>query len=104
MVKVQSRKIGAKYEQFWLPLPKKVCESLRIGKGDELEVFIEGGDIVLKRGEKKEREPEKKDPLDIEALLAQTQPEERKEIIKDAFEKGEIAEDMYREFGEWGWV
>jgi antitoxin component of MazEF toxin-antitoxin module len=102
MVKVQSRKIGEKYEQFWIPLPKKVCESLRIGKGNELEVFVENGDIVLKKGKKKKSE--KKETIDLEALLAKTQPEERKELIEDAFEKGELPEDMYREFGEWGWV
>jgi antitoxin component of MazEF toxin-antitoxin module len=102
MVKVQSRKIGEKYEQFWIPLPKKVCESLRMGKGDELEVFVENGDIVLKKSKKKKSE--KKETIDLEALLAKTQPEERKELIEDAFEKGELPEDMYREFGEWGWV
>jgi antitoxin component of MazEF toxin-antitoxin module len=102
MVKVQSRKIGKKYEQFWIPLPKKVCESLKMGKGDEFEVFIEGGDIVLRSSEK--RGPKKREPMTINDILAKAQPEERKELIEDAFEKGELPEDMYREFGEWGWV
>ncbi len=107
MAKVQSRKIGEKYEQFWIPLPKKVCDSLRITKGDELEVFVEGGDIVLRRGEKQKpekKESEKKGTVNLESILAETGPDERKEIIEDAFEKGELPEDMYREFGEWGWV
>ena len=102
MAKVQSRKIGKKYEQFWIPLPKKVCEALKMGKGDEFEVFIEDGDIVLRSSGK--GKPKKSEPLTIDKILARAQPEERKELIEDAFEKGDLPEDMYREFGEWGWV
>ena len=49
MVKVQSRKIGEKYEQFWIPLPQEVCKSMRIEKGTELDVFVERGDLVLRK-------------------------------------------------------
>jgi bifunctional DNA-binding transcriptional regulator/antitoxin component of YhaV-PrlF toxin-antitoxin module len=110
MATVQSRKIGDKYEQFLLPLPKKVCDSLMIKKGDELEVLVEGGDILLRKSGKetgkprpKKEEPKKKAPITIESIMA-VESNERKEIIEDAFKKGEIEEDMYREFGEWGWV
>jgi bifunctional DNA-binding transcriptional regulator/antitoxin component of YhaV-PrlF toxin-antitoxin module len=52
-IKVQKRSTKAKgktYEQFWIALPKALCESMKIEKGSELEVFVERGDIIL-RGE-----------------------------------------------------
>jgi bifunctional DNA-binding transcriptional regulator/antitoxin component of YhaV-PrlF toxin-antitoxin module len=51
-IKVQKRKVkskGRKYEQFWVALPKTLVESMKIEKGNELEVFVERGDIILKR-------------------------------------------------------
>lgn len=48
MVKVQEKKIG-KYTQLWIPLPKKICEAMGIEKGTELKVFIDRGDLVLRR-------------------------------------------------------
>jgi hypothetical protein len=50
-VKVQKRTTKAKgktYEQYWIALPKTLCESLKIEKGSELDVFIERGDLVLR--------------------------------------------------------
>ena len=49
MVKVQEKKIGDKYSQLWIPLPKKICEELQISKGIELQVSIENGDLILRR-------------------------------------------------------
>ena len=51
-IKVQSRKVKSKdktYEQYWIGLPKTLCESLKISKGSELEVFVERGDIILRQ-------------------------------------------------------
>lgn len=48
MVKVQEKKIG-KYTQLWIPLPKKICEAMGIEKGTELKVFIDRGDLILRR-------------------------------------------------------
>ena len=56
-----------------------------------------------KKQKPKKEEPKKKEPITIESIMAIGE-DERKEIIEDAFKKGEIEEDMYREFGEWGWV
>ena len=50
-IKVQSRKVKSKgkpYIQFWVALPKALCEALKIEKGSELEVFVERGDIILR--------------------------------------------------------
>ena len=49
MVKVQEKKIGDKYTQLWIPLPKKICEAMGIEKGTELKVFIDRGDLILRR-------------------------------------------------------
>jgi len=49
MVKVQEKKIGEKYTQLWILLPKKICEAMGIEKGTELKVFIDRGDLVLRR-------------------------------------------------------
>jgi hypothetical protein len=49
MVKVQEKKIGDKYTQLWIPLPKKICEAMSITKGTELKVFIDRGDLILRR-------------------------------------------------------
>ncbi len=49
MVKVQEKKIGDKYTQLWIPLPKKLCEAMRIEKGTELNVFVERGDLIIRR-------------------------------------------------------
>jgi bifunctional DNA-binding transcriptional regulator/antitoxin component of YhaV-PrlF toxin-antitoxin module len=51
-VKVQQRKVtarGEEYEQLWIDLPKTICEALTIEAGQELELFIEDGDIILRR-------------------------------------------------------
>jgi hypothetical protein len=51
-VKVQQRKTRAKgkeYQQYWIALPKVLCESMKITKGNELEVFLERGDLILRR-------------------------------------------------------
>jgi hypothetical protein len=51
-VRVQKRRVWAKgkeYEQLWVGLPKTLVESMRIEKGNELEVFVERGDIILRR-------------------------------------------------------
>jgi bifunctional DNA-binding transcriptional regulator/antitoxin component of YhaV-PrlF toxin-antitoxin module len=51
-IKVQQRKVTAKgkeYQQYWIALPKVLCESMKITKGSELEVFVERGDIILRR-------------------------------------------------------
>ncbi|MHA2344431.1 MAG: AbrB/MazE/SpoVT family DNA-binding domain-containing protein [Candidatus Hodarchaeales archaeon] len=51
-VKVQKRMVKAKgkeYEQFWVALPKTLVESMKIEKGTDLEVFVERGDIILRR-------------------------------------------------------
>jgi bifunctional DNA-binding transcriptional regulator/antitoxin component of YhaV-PrlF toxin-antitoxin module len=51
-VKVQQRSVKSKgktYSQYWIALPKTLCETMKIEKGSELDVFIERGDIVLKR-------------------------------------------------------
>jgi bifunctional DNA-binding transcriptional regulator/antitoxin component of YhaV-PrlF toxin-antitoxin module len=52
-VKVQQRKVTAKgkdYSQYWIALPKVLCESLKIEKGSELEVFIDDvQDITLRK-------------------------------------------------------
>ncbi len=49
MVRVQEKKIGDKYTQLWIPLPKKICEAMQISKGSELKVFVERGDLILRR-------------------------------------------------------
>ncbi len=44
-VKVQERKVSAKgkdYNQYWIGLPKSLCEAMQIKKGSELEVFERG--------------------------------------------------------------
>ncbi len=33
MVKVQWKKIGDKYTQLWIPLPKRLCETMSIDGG-----------------------------------------------------------------------
>jgi bifunctional DNA-binding transcriptional regulator/antitoxin component of YhaV-PrlF toxin-antitoxin module len=51
-VKVQQRKVSAKgkdYEQYWIGLPKSIAEAMQIEKGSELDVFIERGDLILRR-------------------------------------------------------
>lgn len=48
MIKVQEKKIGKGYTQLWITLPKKICEAMGIGKGTELKIFVERGDIVLR--------------------------------------------------------
>ncbi|MBR9706204.1 hypothetical protein GOV14_04160 [Candidatus Pacearchaeota archaeon] len=51
-VKVQQRKVTAKgknYNQYWIGLPKSLVEAMQIDKSDSLEVFIERGDLVLRR-------------------------------------------------------
>lgn len=51
-IKVQSRTAtakGKKYNQLWVGLPKAICEALGIGKGSSLEVFVERGDLILRR-------------------------------------------------------
>ncbi len=50
-VKVQERTVTAMckdYNQYWIGLPKSICEAMQIKKGSELEVFIERGDLVLR--------------------------------------------------------
>jgi bifunctional DNA-binding transcriptional regulator/antitoxin component of YhaV-PrlF toxin-antitoxin module len=50
-IKVQEKKVtskGKEYKQYWIALPKALCESMRIEKGSELEVFIERGDLILR--------------------------------------------------------
>ena len=50
-VKVQQKKVkskGKEYTQYWIGLPKTLCEAMQIGKGSELEVFIERGDLILR--------------------------------------------------------
>jgi hypothetical protein len=51
MVKLQSRKTGKnmEYEQYWIPLPKKVVESLAWEKGIDIEIFVERSDLVLRK-------------------------------------------------------
>ncbi len=52
MVKVQSRKTRAKgkeYNQLWIGLPSSICRAMRIKAGDDLEVFVERGDLVLRK-------------------------------------------------------
>ena len=49
MVKVQEKKIGDKYTQLWISLPKKICEAMQISKGSELKVFVERGDLILRQ-------------------------------------------------------
>ena len=48
MVRVQEKKIGDKYTQLWIPLPKKLCDAISIEKGSELKVFVEKGNLVLR--------------------------------------------------------
>jgi bifunctional DNA-binding transcriptional regulator/antitoxin component of YhaV-PrlF toxin-antitoxin module len=45
----QSPSKGKRYKQYWIALPKALCESMRIDKGDTLECFIERGDLILRR-------------------------------------------------------
>ncbi len=50
-VKVQQRKVSARgkeYSQYWIGLPKVLCEAMQIKKGSELEVFLDRGDLVLR--------------------------------------------------------
>jgi hypothetical protein len=52
MVRVQEKKNkvkGKEYTQLWIPLPKKLCDALGIEKGTELKVFVERGDLILRR-------------------------------------------------------
>jgi hypothetical protein len=42
-IKVQKRSVkskGKQYSQFWIALPKALCESMKIEKDRELDVFI----------------------------------------------------------------
>jgi hypothetical protein len=51
-MKVQQRKVTAKgkeYQQYWIALPKVLCESMQIRNGSELEVFLDRGDLILRR-------------------------------------------------------
>jgi AbrB family looped-hinge helix DNA binding protein len=51
-IKVQQRPIKSKgktYQQYWIGLPKSISEAMGIKKGSELEVFIDRGDIILRR-------------------------------------------------------
>jgi AbrB family looped-hinge helix DNA binding protein len=51
-MKVQSRTVKAKgkeYNQYWIALPKALCEAMQISAGDSLEVFLDRGDIILRR-------------------------------------------------------
>jgi antitoxin component of MazEF toxin-antitoxin module len=51
-IKVQERTVKSKgkaYNQYWIALPKVLCESIQITKGSELEVFLERGDLILRR-------------------------------------------------------
>jgi hypothetical protein len=51
-VKVQQRSVKAKgktYSQYWITLPKALCESMRIDKGDTRDCYIERWDIILRR-------------------------------------------------------
>jgi hypothetical protein len=51
-IKVQKRNTKAKgktYEQYWIALPKALCEAMMIEKGSELEVFLDRGDLILRQ-------------------------------------------------------
>jgi bifunctional DNA-binding transcriptional regulator/antitoxin component of YhaV-PrlF toxin-antitoxin module len=51
-ITVQQRKVkvkGKEYQQYWIALPKVLCESMGINKGSELEAFNERGDLILKK-------------------------------------------------------
>ena len=52
MVKVQSRKTrskGKEYNQLWIGLPSTLCKAMRINEGDDLDVYIEHGALVLRK-------------------------------------------------------
>ncbi|GBE18984.1 hypothetical protein BMS3Abin16_01596 [archaeon BMS3Abin16] len=51
-IKVQQRTVkskGKEYTQLWIGLPKTLCEAMQIKQGSELEVFVERGDLILRR-------------------------------------------------------
>ena len=53
-VTVQQKKIKARgkekeYRQYYITLPKQIVEALNIKEKDKLKVFIERGDIILRR-------------------------------------------------------
>ena len=51
-VTVQQKKIkarGKEYQQYYITLPKQIVEALDIKEKDKLKVFVERGDIILRR-------------------------------------------------------
>jgi len=51
-VTVQLKKIkarGKEYRQYYITLPKQIVEALNIKEKDKLKVFVERGDIILRR-------------------------------------------------------
>jgi bifunctional DNA-binding transcriptional regulator/antitoxin component of YhaV-PrlF toxin-antitoxin module len=51
-IKVQQRTVKAKgkeYTQYWIGLPKVLADAMNIKAGDELETFVERGDIILRQ-------------------------------------------------------
>ncbi len=54
VVKVQVKKLkqnNKEYVQYYITLPKQLVEALGISQGDRLNVFVERGDIILRRKE-----------------------------------------------------
>ncbi len=54
VVKVQVKKLkqgNKEYHQYYITLPKQLIEALSISHGDSLNVFLERGDIILRRKE-----------------------------------------------------
>jgi len=52
VVKVQVKKLkqnNKEYQQYYITLPKQLVEAMSIEQGDKLNVFVERGDIILRR-------------------------------------------------------